>query len=272
MGMATYVPSWATSYNAANLSTAYGNFLGAAAKRYNGASGHGRVEAWELWNEPNIIYTWPNQQVNLSLYAQMVKKAHDAIKVSDSSQTVVLGGLSPWGDVKATDVPYDSAGNYNPVNYLGALYSEFSRDGYGKPFDAVGWHPYCDVYPVPSDVTWCAWYQLFKGNRNARSVMTANSDQSKKVWLTEFGYPTQASPGDSFHVTEQEQANNLATAYIEVAKYAWAGPLFWHSYKDDEPYSYQASRIHYEGIIRYDGTKKPAYSAYRTLGNLHIAK
>jgi hypothetical protein len=107
-----------------------------------------------------------------------------------------------------------------------------------------------------------------------RSVMTTYGDGAKKIWMTEYGAPT-GGPGlaadvgnyligsSPDHVTEALQEKMLREVLPLHASYDWAGPMFWYSYLDGG--TSQSDRENFFGLIRYDGTQKPAYTTLMTL-------
>ncbi len=71
---------------------------------------------------------------------------------------------------------------------------------------------------------------MYGAPNNLRSQMIANGDGDKKIWGTEFGFPTNGPPG-SF-VSETVQAQHLTKAYQLFGSYPWAGPLFLWAERD----------------------------------------
>jgi polysaccharide biosynthesis protein PslG len=76
--------------------------------------------------------------------------------------------------------------------------------------------------------------------------------------MTEYGAPTNGPPGARF-VSETDQAIMLTKSYTMSASYPWAGPFFWYSLHDGE--NSKTTVENFFGIIRYNGSHKPAYSA-----------
>ena len=66
------------------------------------------------------------------------------------------------------------------------------------------------------------------------------------------------------HVTEALQnliLTNAVTSYRSFG--SWAGPMFWYSYKDlgTSP----STAENFFGLIRADGSTKPAYATFKNL-------
>jgi hypothetical protein len=85
-----------------------------------------------------------------------------------------------------------------------------------------------------------------------RSIMIANGDSAKKIWITEFGAPTvgNSSVGDSGESTD------LVQAIDAVRGLSWIGSLYIYTWED---VTTDASNGF--GVLNSDGTQKPAYSA-----------
>jgi hypothetical protein len=161
---------------------------------------------------------------------------------------VVSGGLSP-----ATN----GDGNIDPRTFLQAMYANGAK-GY---FDALGHHPYC--FPAaPGDAeNWSAWYQMYGTSTSLRGTMVANGDGGKKIWATEFGYPTNGPAGT--YVSEATHAQHIKAAYELFNSYSWAGPLFTYASRDKGTDT--SSRYNFYGLTRYDFSAKPAFAAFQEL-------
>jgi hypothetical protein len=181
-----------------------------------------------------------------------MKAAYPAIK-NGNPQAVVLAGGSMPNDT--------SGGGYSPVDFLKGIYS----NGGKNYFDALAHHPYCwgggDAFDCPNEYAdWSAWSQMEETDPSLRSVMVANGDGHKKIWMTEYGAPVRGYEGS---VSEASQARMVTDGYAAIKNKAWAGPLFWYSYKDrgTDP----TNGEHWFGLLRYDMSQRPSYAAYRNL-------
>src|SRR5438128_12551629 len=99
---------------------------------------------------------------------------------------------------------------------------------------------------------------MYGTSPSLRSVMVANGDGNKKIWMTEFGAPTNGPSGSS--VSEPAQAAMLTKAYSLAGSYSWAGPLMWFSLRDQGTDTFTIENFF--GMVRYDFSAKPSYSAY----------
>jgi hypothetical protein len=257
----TYTAPWARSascagsFNCAPANPAqFAAFAAAAVSRYNRSGIHN----WEIWNEENDTGSWQSTP-SVAAYAALLKATYGQIKQIDPSATVITGGLS------SND---GTGGKITPTAFLSGLYA----NGAGPYFDAVGSHPYS--FPVTPNyvVDWNAWSQIAATNPSLYSIMSAHGDAGKKIWITEYGAPTNGPgpiataannnlDGSPDHVDENYQAI-LASDFVQaVSTSPWAGPAFWYSYIDDG--TSPSTTENFYGLLRADGSQKPAFASIK---------
>jgi hypothetical protein len=177
----------------------FATFAAAVVTRYKSKGMHD----WEIWNEENDYDFWATKS-DCVAYTALLKAVYPAIKKADPSATVITGGLA---QISTTNV------NTAPLTFLQCIYN---NGGEGS-FDAVGYHPY--TFPqFPSDTN--AWASMDITNPSVRSIMTANGDANKKVWITEFGTPTNG-PDPAWYVSEAQQSQMLTTTINLYQSYNW---------------------------------------------------
>ncbi|MBW4062047.1 hypothetical protein HJC99_05745 [Candidatus Saccharibacteria bacterium] len=94
------------------------------------------------------------------------------------------------------------------------------------------------------------------------NLMAKNGDGNKLIWITEFGAPTSGRGGtNDVFVSEDTQAQILSQAAALYHKQSWSGPLFWYNWQDSNG---DSSENHY-GLVRVDGSHKPAYDVLTAL-------
>lgn len=215
------------------------------------------VHTYEVWNEPNIETFW-KPATSAADYTILLKAAYPAIKAADPKSTVLSGGLAPIA-------AYDVSDDIPAVAFLEGMYDNGARNY----FDALSFHPYS--YPTrPNDTEdWNGWSILKDLTPSIRSTMSANGDSAKKVWITEFGAPTNG-PGaiatcsdynydDSpDHVDECLQGDILTQGIAIPKKYKWMGPTFVYSYRDVG--TTPDTNENFFGVLRNNGTRKAAYN------------
>ena len=214
---------------------AFAIWAAAVAKRYDGKG----AKYFEIWNEPNNPAFWAPRP-DPAAYTADLKAAYAAIKNVDPSAIVLSGGLAPEPN---------SSTSYAPLTFLADMYA----DGAKGSFDGVGFHPYS--YPIDPDTfnPGSAWSQMSQTSPSIRSIMAANGDSAKKIWITEFGAPTS---GTTDNVSDAEQSEELVQAISQVEQLSWVGSFYMYTWEDCPHEGF--------GLMTADGTQKPAYAAVVT--------
>jgi polysaccharide biosynthesis protein PslG len=203
----------------------YADFLKALATRYKG-----RIQAYQIWNEPNLKREWGNQAPNPAAYTNMLKRAYSAVKSADPKAWVITAGLAPttrWDSVAMPD-----------TEFVKGMYDAGVK-GY---FDALGVHaagykapPEMDPAQVATDANYynkgdpncpgsrCRIY-CFRHVEDLRQIMVNRGDGNRQIVILEFGWTIDPRPGSAYHwhaVSEQQQGDYLVRAY-QYAKAHWS--------------------------------------------------
>jgi len=117
----------------------------------------GRVDAWCVWNEPNVRRFWKG---TVDEYTELTRQAADAIKETDSD-VIVLGG----------------AFNRNVTGLPKKMINKLFESGAMKNVDAAAFHPY-EISANRAEKL----YEQFK--------KMVNQYGYDEIWVTEIGYPT----------------------------------------------------------------------------------
>jgi polysaccharide biosynthesis protein PslG len=192
--------------------------------------GEGRVDAVEIWNEPNLIREWRGTlPFDGAGYMQLFRPAYDTIKAFDPNIVVVTAGLAPTGD---------SDGSVDDRTFLQQMYSAGLAQYEGI---AIGFHPYswgnppdflcCDHIP---DRGWDDDPHFFFANtlQDYRKLMTDNGDSNLQLWATEFGWATwenyPSEPPDVWmtYNSEQDQLEYTVRAFEIGQSLDYMGPMF----------------------------------------------
>jgi hypothetical protein len=169
----------------------------------------------------------------------------------------------------------------NNYDFLQSVYAA----GGGGSFDAVGVHTDtaclltspAEYYREPNGRV---GRYSFTGYRELRHLMTANGDGGKAIWMTEIGWNTGSRAANSCRdgavagtraegVSEKTQARFLTLAYRCLAADRYVHVALWFSLQD---VGHGAGYGDHLGLIRTDGSPKPAYRAMRALRNGARAK
>jgi hypothetical protein len=244
------------------------DFVQAFAERYKG-----KVQIYEIWNEPNLSREWGNQKPDAKAYADMLKISYQEIKKVDPNAIVVSAGLSPTTEVSDRAI--------SDVQFLQDMYANGVKDnfdmlgvhapGFKAPPDmdpaAVAADPQLSNPGDPSDATAKRAYS-FRHAEDMRAIMVKSGDAAKQVAIMEMGWTTDNranSPYAWFAVSAEQQGDYLVKA-IQYARQNWSqwvGPMVVLYIPDPEwtPNDEQ----YYWAITNPDGTARPAYNAIKAM-------
>jgi hypothetical protein len=234
---------------------AFAKFAASVVRRYKGYG----VNAWEIWNEPNIV-NFSKPTPNPDQYTQLLKATYVAIKQQDNTAVVLIGGLAG----NAID------GNKNFIDartYLNRIYEDNGKDY----FDGVAYHPYTDLRLPDVAASHNGWPKMYGTKPSIRSIMVANGDQDKSVWITEMGVPTNGpgvevtKPGNlplgADHTSALFQAQIAQKAIADLKNLPWVQDYDWYTYKDSSMVATNSGSFY--GILSEDGKAKPIYYVFK---------
>lgn len=202
----------------------FADFAFAVASRYNCTpQAVGCIQAYQIWNEPNLGREWGNSRPNPAEYAEFLRKAYAAIKRANPNAIVISAGMAPTGDDSAVAMPDDI--------YYDRMYQAMggNSDGY---FDMLGVHgagfaapPELDPAVAASDPRYGGYrFFAFRRVEDIRDIMVRYGDADKRIVLLEFGWTFDAvNPDYRWHgadagITDRVQADYLQRAYVYAAE------------------------------------------------------
>lgn len=207
-----------------------------------------RINAWEVWNEPNAptTYIYPSNFSHLLAHVYV-----DTKQAGVTGVEFISGGLyshEGWGNRIITS-------SNTGADYLRNTYAqgrklanwEGIKSTYGSyPLDEIGQHLYIDQWAQTNST------RIAEALRFVREAYLAEegTTTAKKTYLAELGWSTK-------NVSERIQAKNLEIVYATCQKTSFVAKVYWFCLKD-EP----AADLFY-GLIRPDSTRKPAFSSYQ---------
>ncbi|MFO7632605.1 MAG: SH3 domain-containing protein [Caldilinea sp.] len=209
---------------------AFAEFAGALAARYSCQPGAvGCIQAYQIWNEPNLAREWGGRRPNPTEYVQFLGKSYRAIKAANPNAIVVSAGMAPTGDnneiAMADDLFYDQ------------MYQAMGGNSNGY-FDALGVHGAGYAAPPELDPAEAASNSKYGGYRffafrhveDIRRIMERYGDTAKKIVLLEFGWTYDpVNPSYKWHGADAGidmfvQADYLKRAYqYAAANWPWIG-------------------------------------------------
>ncbi|MGW0159230.1 cellulase family glycosylhydrolase [Mycobacterium sp. NPDC003323] len=207
----TSSPWWAKAHNALPphgrpaSPDQYGKFTAKVAERYKG-----RIAAYEIWNEPNGIFGY-HPAPDPAGYTDLLKAAYPRIKAVDPAAIViggVLGSGKTWG-----------SWTIDPVTFLTRMY----KAGAKPFFDALSYHPYS--YTMKFSQGMLQRDSPVEQLVRMRRVMLEQGDGPKKIWVSEYGAPTN-------RVSEATQAAFISDMISTWRELPYAGPLMLYTTRD----------------------------------------
>jgi len=233
-------PPWANgggnTITPPNNPSDYANFARWAAEHFRG-----RVEAWEVWNEPNLSEYFSG---GAAAYSALLRAAYPALKAGDPNTLVVVGGPA-----------------YNDSDYIASLYA----NGIHGSFDVMSTHPYQGFANAPPETPDDGTRGSFTHIPAVHNLMVANGDGNKEIWYTEFGWSSHETPSGApnwkWGVTEAEQGDYFIRSLRWIATNApYVTKVFWYNERNQVSGDYHLDNY---GLLRADLSDKPAYTALR---------
>lgn len=269
-----FQPRWSRSDGAHNgppdNPQDFADFVKALISRYNSSSPIGRIPAIEIWNEPNLDKEWGMRPINEQSaydYVSLLKAGYTAAKEADPSVIVITAGLSPTCTDNSAARPDDvylqwmyDAGAKAYFDVLGAHGAGYDKPPSASPEESAEKHNGCRVF-------------TFRRVEDLRSVMVANNDAQKQIWLLEFGWTTdQVNPAYAWHAVSPEVHAEYVVGSYRWAKDNWSPWIGVMTLWNMPDPSWGPWREEYWwGVTDPDGSARPAFrrlSAARASGEL----
>jgi hypothetical protein len=198
----------------------------------------GRVDAWEVWNEPNQDAFWTG---SAGRYAALLKQSYPAFKAGDSSTKVVVGGPA-----------------YNDTNWISKLYDNGAKGS----FDVMATHPYQGLASAPPELEDDGTIWNLSHVAAVHELMKDHGDGSKPIWFTEFGWSSHRNRSGLENwqrgVSPRKQGDYLVRTidYVE-SDFPYVTNLFWYNERDRHTGELQLDNY---GLLKRDLSPKPAYT------------
>ena len=166
----------------------FADYVFALASRYScKPEAVGCIQAYQVWNEPNLSREWGHKRPNPAEYVYFLGRAYEAIKQANPNALVVSAGMAPTGDNNELAMP-DHLFYEQMYEAMGG-----SSDGY---FDALGVHGVGFAAPPELDPDNAAAESRYGGHRffsfrhveDIRAIMERHGDDDKQIVLLEFGW------------------------------------------------------------------------------------
>ncbi len=208
-------------------------FAGAVATRLKP---YRNLRSYEIYNEENVPLWWEGTPGE---YAVVLRQGAEAIRQADPDVDILLGGMV-WPDLEWLE--------------------ESCASGHA-PFDVLPFHAYPETW-TPDSIT----VENYLGPPY-RFDFVPEADRlcgRRPIWINELGFAT--TPG----VSEQEQAEWWVRAFATFLSEPRVEHLGIYEIRDQRqgtPVIGDAPNYHL-GLLRVDGTPKPAFATVRLLVKL----
>jgi O-antigen/teichoic acid export membrane protein len=179
----------------------------------------GKIDYLEIWNEPNVEKGWPTGP-DPTEFARLLDASYSAVHAVSPTTQVVSGGLAS-----------------NDIGYLRSVYKAFKElDLKTTPFDMLGAHPFSGDH-APDSVDPAKRYnrdpfglydENFTGFMGLHQVLVDHGDESKPVYITQFGYSTRAGEGHKA-VPDALRAQYLTQALKQTTCVHYVPILSWYA-------------------------------------------
>lgn len=251
------MPAWSLPEGTANRYTPPADFQDfvdyavAVATRYRG-----RIQHYQVWNEPNLYPEWGEQTVNAEAYTDLLCRTYRALKAVDPQIVVITGAIGPTIDLSGRNA-YD-------VLYLQRMY----QAGAGACFDVLAMQGY-GLWSGPTDRRLRPTTINFQRHLYLRDVMVANGDAHKPIWISEAGWnpvpddPAIADLERYGRVTMEQAAAWAPLAYQRASEeWPWIGVIAWWYFKRADD-SERNQSWYYFRLVEPDFTPTPIYEALK---------
>lgn len=237
---------------------AWARFCGDLVRRYGPGSHFWRsrpdltprpLRVWQIWNEANDHYF---SHAKVGDYAQLLNVSYPAIKTVAPKAKVILSGLY--------STPVARPPKAMPAtSFLRRLYK---RPGIKRVIDGVAVHPYADT---PE--------KMMRKIQKLRAVMIAHGQRNTDLWVTEFGWGSQArgKTKTPIEFSFRGQARALRRSYelLLSKRREWRlQGAYWFTWKDIPESIAPCTFCDSVGLVRANGTPKPALAAFDRLPRL----
>ena len=200
------------------------------------------IRSWQVWNEPSIPVYWPSGP-DPAAYVRLLRETGRAIKAADPGAEVVSAGLAE----SRLGMPF------------GRFVSRMYDAGAAGTFDTFALHAYARSESG-----------VLAAVEGARRRIAANGD-SARIWVTEIGWAS-GGPRSPFTVGERRQARligRMVGALGRARGRLRIRGVVYFNWRDAPPFAggREFFGLH-TGLLRLNGTPKPALAAYARAARL----
>ncbi len=215
-----------TSESPGNLDD-FAQFSASFARRYGDY-----IDAYQIWDEPNIASGWGNQQPNPTHYTALLQATSNAIRQNDPGATIIAAALAPTTE--------DNRNNMSDFTFLDAIL----RVGAAEYVDVFAAKPY-GFDTSPSDREVAVDHLNFSRIVGLREILEEHGEGEQALWASNWGWnalPDGWKGTDSIWgevSTEQQTGYTLDALSRSEREWPWLGGLILQQWQpnaaEDDP-------------------------------------
>ena len=233
----------------------FGDFVAAVVERYKG-----RVQYYQIWNEPNIYPEWGEAPVSPEDYTELLKVAATRAREVDPNVVIISGALASTIDLDGVSVP---GRNFNDLTYLQRMYDA----GAAPYFDILAMQGY-GLWSGPTDQRMQPRVINFSRPRYVRDVMVRNGDAAKPIWISEMNWnavPDEVADKRYGQVSLEQQAGYLPMAYERIQQeWPWLGVAnTWYLKRATDQWEQNSQPEAYFRLLTPDFQPLPVYDSIK---------
>ncbi len=248
LGTLDYGASWASASSGGDTAYPpdnpqdYADFAAQVAARYAG-----KVDAWEIWNEPNqgLRFWKPTLSGDPNAYGALLEDAFTSIHQSAPNANVLLGGTVFTPQIIEGAIPW-----------LSDAYA--AHPDLAQHFDTAGVHAYMSYPPQSAPEEGVLQNPPLDAKIQMHAWLLAeHGGDAKPIWITELGWPVYGT------VDEAAQARFTVRATLIAAR-AGASAIFWYTLRDGpNPTAFPPEDAF--GLWHNDSSPKPVFVALTSM-------
>ncbi|TAK33802.1 MAG: hypothetical protein EPO21_11750 [Chloroflexota bacterium] len=235
----------------------FGNYVYNVVSHYKG-----RIQFYQIWNEPNLAGEWQGEKVDAVRYVEMLKIAYRRAKEADPNVVILSAPLAQTLD--------NSGENVSDLSYLDTMYRAGAKDY----FDILSANAYGFDRPPHDEPSESVLN--FRRVELMHDIMVRSGDAQKPIWLNEFGWnaaPASTSPDRLTwgRVTEQQQAEYTREA-IQIARtWEWLGVINLWYFRQVGQYPLDSAEYYFR-LVDVDFVPRLAYQVLKDVSaSLRVA-